>query len=156
VLVSDCLKANQGKKWHKDVEATIIHHLNTYTNMTASKAEEQAEEPLPDGKQADMLLSGITAIDNPTARNWHPDVTSTNPMVTNHELINCAELGHQCCDSPPATTSSPAQSARRSASTPSATPSARQQGRSCPLSSSRRRAGTGLASSTMRPFSSSV
>ena len=29
-LVTDCRKANQGKKLHKDVEATIIHHFNTY------------------------------------------------------------------------------------------------------------------------------
>ncbi len=38
-LVTDCRKANQGKKSHKDVvEATIIQHLNTYTSITASKA----------------------------------------------------------------------------------------------------------------------
>ncbi len=66
VLVTDCLKANQGKKWHKDVEATIIHHLNTYTNMTATKAK-----PFPDGKQtSSFFLSFITTIDNPAARNW--------------------------------------------------------------------------------------
>ncbi len=91
VLVTDCLKANQGKKSHKDVEATIIHHLNTYANITATKAK-----PFPDGKQADILFLGITSIDNPTARNWHLDVTSTNPMgVTNQELISRADLGHQ-------------------------------------------------------------
>jgi hypothetical protein len=45
VVVTDCLKANQGKKSHKDVEATIIRHLNTYTNITASKPK-----PFPDGK----------------------------------------------------------------------------------------------------------
>ncbi len=89
-LVTDCLKANQGKKSHKD-EATIIHHFNTYTNITATKAK-----PFPDGKQADILLSGITSIDNLTARNWHLNVTSTNPMgVTNQEFINRADLGHQ-------------------------------------------------------------
>ncbi len=27
-LVTDCRKASQGNKSHKDVEATIIHHLN--------------------------------------------------------------------------------------------------------------------------------
>ena len=27
-------RANKGKKSHKDVEATIIHHFNTYTNIT--------------------------------------------------------------------------------------------------------------------------
>ena len=127
VLVTDCLKANQGKKSHKDVEATIIHHFNTYTNITA-------------------LLSGVTTIDNPAARNWYLDVTSTNPMgVTNQEFINRAALGYKRRSQRNtilATTSSPAQSARRSASTPSTTPSARQQGRSCHLSSSKRRAGT--------------
>jgi hypothetical protein len=46
VLVTDCLKANQGKKSHKDVEATIIHHFNTYTSITATKAK-----PFSDGKQ---------------------------------------------------------------------------------------------------------
>ncbi len=91
VLVTDCLKANQGKKSHKDVEATIKHHLNTYTSITATQAK-----PFSDGKQADILLSGITTIDNPAARNWHLDVTSTNPMgVTNQELINRAGLNHQ-------------------------------------------------------------
>ncbi len=90
-LVTDCLKANQGKKSHKDVEPTIIHHFNTNTDISATKAK-----PFPDGKQADILLSGITSIDNPTARNLHLDVTSTNPMgVTNQELINRADLGHQ-------------------------------------------------------------
>ena len=53
-------KANQGKKSHKDVKATIIHHLNTYTSITASKAA-----PLSSGTQADILLSGITTIDDP-------------------------------------------------------------------------------------------
>ncbi len=57
---------------------------------------EQGAKPFSDGKQADILLSGITTIDNPAARNWHLDVTSTNPMgVTNHELINRAGLNHQ-------------------------------------------------------------
>jgi hypothetical protein len=79
------------KKSHKDVEATIIHHSNTYTNITASKAK-----TFWDGKQADILLSGIASIDNPAARNLHLDVTSTNPMgVTNQELINRAGLSHQ-------------------------------------------------------------
>ncbi len=70
-LVTGCLKANQGNKSHKDVEATIIHHFNTYTNITAIKAK-----PFQDDRQADILLSGITNIDNPAARNWHLDVTS--------------------------------------------------------------------------------
>jgi hypothetical protein len=38
---------------------------------------------------ADILLSGITTIDNPTAKNWHIDVTSTNPLgATNQDLKN--------------------------------------------------------------------
>ncbi len=90
-LVTNCLKANQGKKSHKDVEATIIHHFNTYTNIMINKTK-----PFPDGRQADILLSCITTIDNPVARDWHLDVTSTNPMgVTNQEFINRAALGHQ-------------------------------------------------------------
>jgi hypothetical protein len=28
-LLTDCLAANQGNKSQQDVEATIIHHLNT-------------------------------------------------------------------------------------------------------------------------------
>ncbi len=83
-LVTDCLKANQGKKSHKDVEATIIHHFNTYTNITATKPK-----PFSDSKQADILLSGVTTIDNPAARNWYLDVTSTNPMgVTNQPGVH--------------------------------------------------------------------
>jgi hypothetical protein len=39
VLVTDCRKANQGNKSHKDVEAVIISHLNTHTSITASKAK---------------------------------------------------------------------------------------------------------------------
>jgi hypothetical protein len=54
-VVTDCLKTNQGKKSHKDVEATIIHHFNTYTNITATKPK-----PFSDKKQADILLSGVT------------------------------------------------------------------------------------------------
>jgi hypothetical protein len=45
---------------YKDVEATIIPLLNTYTNITAPSTK-----PFPDGKQADILLSGITTIDSP-------------------------------------------------------------------------------------------
>jgi hypothetical protein len=50
--------ANQGKKSLKDVEATLIHHFNTYTSITATKAN-----PFTDDKQADILLSGDTTID---------------------------------------------------------------------------------------------
>ncbi len=90
-LVTDCRRANQGKKSHKDVESTLMHHLNTYTSITATKAK-----PFSNGTQADILLSGITTIDNPAARNLYLDVTSTNPMgVTNQEFINRAALNHQ-------------------------------------------------------------
>ena len=70
----------------KDVEATIIHHFSTYTSITATKGK-----PFRDEKKADILLSGITTIDN-----LYLDVTSTKPMgVTNQEFINRAALGHQ-------------------------------------------------------------
>jgi hypothetical protein len=89
--VTDCLKANQGKKAHTDVEATIRHYFNTYATITATKPK-----PFPGGKQADILLSGVTTIDNPAARNWYLDVTSTNPMgATNQEFINRAAPGRQ-------------------------------------------------------------
>ena len=65
--------------------------MNTYTSITATKAK-----PFSNGTQADILLSGITTIDNPAARNLYLDVTSTNPMgVTNQEFINRAALNHQ-------------------------------------------------------------
>ena len=39
--------------------------------------------------QADILLSGITTIDNPDGKDVHIDVTSTNPMGTsNQDLMN--------------------------------------------------------------------
>jgi hypothetical protein len=42
------------------------------------------------------LLSGITTVDKPAAKNWQLDVTSTNPLgVTNQEFINRAALGYQ-------------------------------------------------------------
>jgi hypothetical protein len=65
--------------------------LQHHTKITATKAK-----PFPDGKQAEILLSGVTTIDNPAARNWHLDVTSTHPMgVTNQEFVNRAALDHQ-------------------------------------------------------------
>jgi hypothetical protein len=47
----------------------LIHYLNTYAHITATKAK-----PFPYGLQSDILLSGITTIDNPTAKDWHIDV----------------------------------------------------------------------------------
>ena len=41
-LVTDCLKANQGNKSHKDVEATTMHLSNTYLH-------EHPVTPVPDG-----------------------------------------------------------------------------------------------------------
>jgi hypothetical protein len=73
--VTDCLKANQGVGSHRNIEATLSNHFNTYIRITKTKAK-----PFPNGTQADILLSGISAIDNPAARNWNLDVTSTNPM----------------------------------------------------------------------------
>ncbi len=37
--MTDCRKANQGKKSHKDVESILIHYFNTYTHITATKAK---------------------------------------------------------------------------------------------------------------------
>jgi hypothetical protein len=91
-LVTDCRKANHGKKSHKDVESILIHYFNTYTHITATKAKPFANSNMV----ADILLSGITTIDNPTAKDWHIDVTSTNPMgATNQDLKNRTALGHQ-------------------------------------------------------------
>jgi hypothetical protein len=91
-LVTNCLKANQGKKAHKDVESILIHYFNTYTHITATKAKPFANTNM----QADILLSGITTIDNPTAKNWHIDVTSTNPMgETNQDLKDRSWRVHQ-------------------------------------------------------------
>jgi hypothetical protein len=53
-------------------------------------------KPFPNGMQADILLSGITTIDNPTAKDWHIDVTSTNPLgATYQDLKNRKALGQQ-------------------------------------------------------------
>ncbi len=74
----------------RDVTARglVGDYFNTHTNITATKPK-----PFPDDKQADILLSSITTIDNPAARNWHLDVTSTNPMgVTNHRRLEAAPL----------------------------------------------------------------
>jgi hypothetical protein len=72
-------------------EATVIHHFNTYTSISATKAKS-----FTDDTQADILLSGITTIDNPAARNLYLDVTSTNPIrVTYQEFISRTALDHQ-------------------------------------------------------------
>ena len=47
-----------GHKPHKDVEATIIHHSNTYTSTTATNVK-----PFTDNNASRILLS------NPAARN---------------------------------------------------------------------------------------
>jgi hypothetical protein len=75
-LVTDCPKANQGKKSHNDVEAVLMNHINNHTHMTATKAKFFPGDKL----QADIFITGVTTIDNPAARNWYLDVTSTNPM----------------------------------------------------------------------------
>jgi hypothetical protein len=84
-LVTNCQRANQGKKSHKDVESILIHYFNTYTHITATKAKPFANSNM----QADIVLSGITTIDNPDGKDVHIDVTSTNPMGTsNQDLMN--------------------------------------------------------------------
>ena len=91
-LVTNCPKANQGKKSHHDVEAALMYHINNHTHMTATKAKFFQGDKL----QADIFITGVTTIDNPAARNWYLDVTSTNPMgATNQEFINRAALGRQ-------------------------------------------------------------
>jgi hypothetical protein len=50
-LVTDCRKANQGNKSHKDVQSILIHYFNTFTHITATKAR-----PFPNGKQAERLI----------------------------------------------------------------------------------------------------
>ncbi len=50
-LVTDCRKANQGNKSHKDVESILIHYFNTFTHITATKAK-----PFPNCKQAVGLI----------------------------------------------------------------------------------------------------
>jgi hypothetical protein len=52
------------------------------TNITASQPK-----PFPNGLIADILLSGVTTIDNAAARNWHLDVTTNPTGVTNEEFI---------------------------------------------------------------------
>ena len=100
------LPSTDGQAGIKDVEWKIIHNFDTYTSITATKAK-----PFPGGKlKADILLSGITTIDNPAGRNWYLDVTSTNPMgVTNQELTLATSRAHG--STTPATTS--LQSAKR-------------------------------------------
>jgi hypothetical protein len=102
-------------------------------------------KPFPNGKQAGICLSGMTTIDNATAKDWHIDVTSTSPLgATNQELMHRTALGEQ----PPqrrttcATTPWSAPHRPRSASTPSTTNSTSQQARSSSRSRSRRRAAT--------------
>ena len=52
--------------------------------------------PSPSRTASKQISSSPATIDTPTARNWHLDVTSTNPTgVTNQEFINRAALGHQ-------------------------------------------------------------
>ena len=59
-----------------------MHHFNTYTSITATKAT-----PFSNGTQADILLSGITTIDNPAARNLYLDVVLVRetPHTTNSQ-----------------------------------------------------------------------
>jgi hypothetical protein len=85
-LVTDL---SQGKQTRN--EATIIHHFNTYTSITTTKAK-----PSRTASKQTSSSQGVTTIDNAAARNWFLGVTSINPMrVTNQEFINRAALGHQ-------------------------------------------------------------
>ena len=86
-LVTDCRKAKQGNKSHKDVDATIIHHLNTYTSITATNAKPSRTA----SKQTSS--SQVCVFDYPTTPNWLLDVTSTSPQQGAHQ---------PCCPWPPA------------------------------------------------------
>jgi hypothetical protein len=79
-LVTDCKRANQGKKSHKDVEMVIMQWFNAHTSITASKAK-----PFVNGKQADIHLAGVNDVDNPDPRDWYIDVTSTSPLGQNNQ-----------------------------------------------------------------------
>ncbi len=82
-------KVNQGNKSHKRLEPTIIHQFNTYSTKTATMAN-----PFTDDKQADILLSGITTIDNPAARNLYLDCHVYQPYWghPNQNFINRATV----------------------------------------------------------------
>jgi hypothetical protein len=84
-----CRKANQGNRSHKDVEATIIYHFNTYTHITAAKAK-----PFHNGNQADILLRASPPSTTWRPMNWHLNVTSTKrsfghqPTAEEHDPRN--------------------------------------------------------------------
>ena len=90
-LVIDGLKANQGSKSHKDVEATTIHHFQHLHEHHGDQGQ-----ALPGRQASRQLLSGDNTIDNPAARNCLLDVTSASAMgVPNQEFINRAARCHQ-------------------------------------------------------------
>jgi hypothetical protein len=127
-LVTDCRKANQGNKSHKDVEATIIHHFNTYTSITATKAK-----PFTNRTTSKQTSSARASPPSTTRRPgtcistsrlrtpWGSPTRSSStvlPLATSRARVNTIL----------ATRSSPAQSARRSSNTTSTTPFVRQRG----------------------------
>jgi hypothetical protein len=90
-LVTDCLKANQGKKSHKDVEATIIHPLQHLHQHHGDQAQ---------------ALPGRQVSGHPPLRSHHhrqprgPELAPRRHVnqphgVTNQEFINRAAFGHQ-------------------------------------------------------------
>jgi hypothetical protein len=76
-------------------------------SITASKAK---PKPLTNDKQADILLSGITTIDNPAARNLYLDVTSGSPTGSTSTVLPSTTRRARA-NTILAMTSSPAQSA---------------------------------------------
>jgi hypothetical protein len=85
--VTDCRKANQGKKSHKNVESFLFHYFNIYTHITATKAK-----PFPNCMQADILLSGITTIDNPTSKDCDCQAALSSRIVKPHRQAASSSL----------------------------------------------------------------
>ena len=87
-LVTDCRRANQGKKSHKDVETTLMHHFNTYTSITATKAKPFSSRHPPLGHHHHRQPGGPELVPR---RHVHQPHGGHQPGV------------HQpCCPQPPA------------------------------------------------------
>jgi hypothetical protein len=128
------------------VEATIIHHFNTYTKITATKAK-----PFTDYTQADITSSSQASQASPPSTTRRPGTClSTSSLPTpwgsptrRSSTVLPLTSSRAQVNTIPATTSSPAQCARRISNIASTTPSERQTGSIfSPLALSRRRAGT--------------
>jgi hypothetical protein len=56
-------EANQGRKSHADMEATLTHYINTTRHITVTKAKS-----FPDGEEADIFLSLLPHTNNSRPR----------------------------------------------------------------------------------------